>query len=164
MRSTAPANEVPKPSRNATASASTPLPSASSVRKADAIAACVRPLVTWTGFGRAIVLDTMKTASGQRSSLHSLTHTGYHRRSFLAISRARQRLMHICENGLYCHIIGAPVAYGVIAFEARPVARTIVARRLQDGGNRIERPPVPGAGGAEDGDSTRVKRRRDMHQ
>ena len=48
------AKEVPSPSRKAVASASMPLPSESSVRNADAIAACARSLFILAGFGLAI--------------------------------------------------------------------------------------------------------------
>src|SRR6478736_6157143 len=164
MRSTAPANGVPSPSRNAAARASMPLPSASSVRNADAIAACARSLVTWTGFGRGMVLDIMKTTSGQGSSVHSLTRAGCGRQSFLAISGACERLAHIRKDGLDRDVIGASVAYGVVAVDPRAFSRRIIAGRFKDGGNRIEGPPVPGAGRPEDRDRAGAKRCGDMHQ
>src|SRR5262249_1163789 len=54
IRSTAAAKLPLRPSRSAAASASTPPPSASKVRRADAIAACARSLVALAGFGLAM--------------------------------------------------------------------------------------------------------------
>src|SRR5262245_44926432 len=160
------ANDLPSPSRNAAASASTPLPSASRVRSADAIADGARSLVTLAGFGLAMMLDTMKTALRQACLANSFTWRAWvmHSASFHVIFRVREYFPYGRKHRFNGNVIGTSVAYRSVAIDAGPLTRALVAWRLQDGGNWIERLPMPGAGWTKDCDRWPTDCCRYMHQ
>src|SRR3974390_2176247 len=137
-----------RPLRSAARKASMPPPSASSVRRADAIAPSGRELSA--GSGKAIGTPFgLCTTAGQVSSVNGL---------------GGENLPDSCFDPADGYVRGAVVGDGVIAFRARAGSRFGISLGLQDGRNAIKRLPVPRAGRAENGHGWRAERGGDVHQ
>src|SRR5262249_31657970 len=85
-------------------------------------------------------------------------------RSFHGICRVREYFPYGRKHRFNGNVIGTSVAYRSVAIDAGPLARALVAWRLQDGGNWIERLPMPGAGWTKDCDRWPTDCCRYMHQ
>src|SRR6185437_6980271 len=167
IRSIAAAKLEPRPLRSAVASASMPPPSASSVRKAESMAACARSLVMSAGLGlamrrfRSLVIrgiDSTEQAARQAWQGQKLTPP------LCELAAIRKHIAHCRQHGLDCDIGGATVADRVVALDARAFSRGVVTGRLENGGNRVERFPMPWTGRPEDRDRRRPDRGGYMHQ
>src|SRR5665811_440115 len=166
IRSTAAAKVAPRPSRSAVASATIPPPSESSVRSAESIAACARSLLISAGLGLAMRgsrssinrgFDSMERAARQACDGPNFNAVG--RQALVAFP---QHFTHARQHGLDRDIGGASMAHRIVALGACALDRCFVAGRLKDGGDWIERLPVPRAGRAENRNCGRADRRRYM--
>src|SRR6202142_566801 len=167
VRASAAAKLAPRPSRSAVASASMPPPSASSVRKAESIAACARVLLISAALSLAMRGSQSFIDGGfdstERAARQAWRRPNVNAAAMQELTAFPQHLAHACQHGLDRDIGGAAVAHGVVALDVRALGRRFVAGRLEDGGDWIEWLPVPRAGRAEDRDCGRADRRGYMH-
>src|SRR5450830_1100648 len=140
IKSMAAMKPAPMRSRIAAASASTPLASASSVRKAESMAACARSLFTSAGLNLAIGASRSfinrrfnSTELAARQAGGGANVNGGAARP-LTNFRAPEYVAHGRQNGRDRDVVGAAVGDCVVAFEPSALRRRLVAGRLQDGG------------------------------